>query len=70
MLCDFTRVVPLSNNEAWSVINNVTARRQKQNNYFFNIRVHSSLSNSYKGSITHIHTQVALQMPGGPLKRC
>ena len=39
MLCDFTRVVPLSNNEAWSVINNVTARREKQNNYFFNIRV-------------------------------
>ena len=39
MLCNFTRVVPLSNSEARSVINNVAARREKQNNYFFNKQV-------------------------------
>lgn len=35
MLCNFTCILPLSNHEAWSVINNVAARRKKQNNYFF-----------------------------------
>lgn len=39
MLCNFTLVVPLSNSEAQSVINNVAARREKKNNYFFNIQV-------------------------------
>lgn len=39
MLCNFTCVVHLFNNEAWDMINNVAASRKKQNNYFFNIHV-------------------------------
>lgn len=38
MLCNFTHVVHLVNNETWSMINNVAASG-KQNNYFFNIQV-------------------------------
>lgn len=39
MPCNFTHVVPLPTSETESVINNVAARRKKQNNYFFNIQV-------------------------------
>lgn len=39
MLYNFTHAVCLFNNEAQSVMNNVAASRQKQNNYFFNIQV-------------------------------
>ena len=66
MLCNFTCILPLSNHEAWSVINNVTARRKKQNNYFFSTQVLIVIQKSMcirGGSVLASH---GLQTPGWP----